>query len=160
MRRPLLFPISLVLLAACGRPAGTTSFVAGSPPATVMTVPPATSRVPPASTPESSPQPAPTTAPHGSGVEGSLVWNPPCRQSHPACEMPSRLLNGEVWAKQNGATVARTHTASYRFVLTLRPGTYVVNAKPDDPNYPTCSPLTVQVQPAKYTSISMECQSK
>jgi len=177
-RRPLItlsWAILFVLLSACGRssreasslggasPTATTATPAASAsaaPASVVSVPAATSRVPPASTPSSQPQPAPTPKPGGSGVEGSLVWNPPCRQAHPACGMPSRLLEGEVSAKHNGTVVARTHTARYRFVLTLQPGTYVLNAKPDDPNYPSCTPVTVDVPPGKYVNVGMECQSK
>jgi len=74
--------------------------------------------------------------------------------------MPSRLLEGEAWAKRNGTIVARTHSTNYRFVLTIPPGAYVVNAKPDDPSYPSCTPVNVQVQPGKYTTISIECQSR
>jgi hypothetical protein len=74
--------------------------------------------------------------------------------------MPSRLLNGEVWAQRNAKVVARTHTTNYRFVLTLAPGGYVLNAKPDDPNYPSCSPVSVQVPPGRYVDVSIECQSK
>jgi len=117
---------------------------------------------PPASAHASTPTPTgpPTQKPGGSGVDGSLVWDPPCRQSHPACMMPTRLLDGEVFARRNGATVAKTHTANYRFVLTLAPGAYSVTAKPDDPNYPTCTPVNVQVPPGQYRTISISCQSK
>jgi hypothetical protein len=74
--------------------------------------------------------------------------------------MPSRVLDGEVWAQRNGSVVARTHTSNYQFVLTHAPGAYVVKAKPDDPNYPTCSPVNVQVPPGRYVDVSIDCQSK
>jgi hypothetical protein len=70
------------------------------------------------------------------------------------------LLEAAVWAQRNGWVVARTHTSNYRFVLTLAPGAYVVNAKPDDPNYPKCSPVSVQVPPGRYVDVSIDCQSK
>ena len=74
--------------------------------------------------------------------------------------MPSRLLDGEVSARRNGTTVARTHTASYRFVLTLAPGAYSVTAKPDDPSYPSCTPVNVEVPSGRYVDVTIECQSK
>jgi hypothetical protein len=125
----------------------------------VVTAEPA---LPPVSERASTPSPAapPTSKPGSSGVEGSLVWDPPCRQSHPACMMPTRLLEGEVFARRNGATVATTHTSNYRFVLTLAPGAYGVTAKPDDPNYPSCTPVNVQVPPGRYETISISCQSR
>jgi hypothetical protein len=74
--------------------------------------------------------------------------------------MPSRLLEGEVVAKHNGATAGRTHTRNYRFVLPLGPGTYTLTAKPDDPNYPTCTPVNVSVPPGSYTTTGIPCQAR
>ena len=70
------------------------------------------------------------------------------------------MLDGEVTARRNGVAVARTHTANYRFVLTIAPGAYSVTAKPDDPNYPSCTPVAVQVPPGHYVDITIECQSR
>jgi hypothetical protein len=74
--------------------------------------------------------------------------------------MPSRLLNGEVWADHGGVVAGRTHTVNYRFVLPLPPGAYVVHAKPDDASYPSCTPVSVQVPPGRYADVGIECQSR
>jgi hypothetical protein len=116
------------------------------------------SPMPPGPTP--TPQPTPTEQPGGSGVDGSLGWSPPCRNATPPCEAASRLLDGEVWAQQGGTTIARTHTSRWRFVLTLAPGGYTLHAKPDDPNYPSCTPVNVSVPPGKYVDMSFDCQSR
>jgi hypothetical protein len=112
------------------------------------------------SQPTATPQPTPTEKPVGSGVEGSVVWNPPCRKATPPCGAASRLLNGSVWAERGTTVAARTHTSDYRFVLTVAPGSYTIKAKPDDPSYPSCTPVVATVPPREYVNVGIECQSK
>jgi hypothetical protein len=92
-----------------------------------------------------------------------VSWAPACLQASPPCGGASRLLDAQVWATHRGSTttVAETHTYQYgQFRLTLAPGSYTVDAKPDDPSYPSCSPVSVEVTAGQYAYAGINCQMR
>jgi hypothetical protein len=105
----------------------------------------------------------PTPDPGKSGVDGDLVGDAACPQPTTPCGQMSPLLSGTVWAQQNGATVASTHTNkdNNQFRLTLPTGDYTIYAKADDDrHYPSCTPVNVTVPQGQYASVRIDCRSK
>jgi hypothetical protein len=163
--------LAALALTACGGDAGSPG---GTGTASVVAAPsgtaPAQTPVPSATAASTATQAATAAASPGgeSGVEGVVLAGPTCpveRVDSPCPERPVALTLGFYTPTHSTPAVpvaTATSDASGRFRVALPPGTYVVQRACGPQactQFPFVKPLTVEVQPGRYTSLTINADT-